>query len=195
MSLLAIVGSSVPVAGYTSRMTNSGVSGSQYSHAYINRDSSSDLYEASPFIAGASYTLTKVDFTVQAVGSPTFNLKCAIYSDSGVTNPTTPVAIVGTASDELSTSGWSTSDSTKTFVNLSASIVSGTKYWIVIWKSSGAASDSTNYVQWGFINGGSDGGTHTYVVEKSANAIAWSDNAQHVAGFNMPGQDVIYSTP
>lgn len=145
----------------TFRQNNSGATAGDQYIAYDG----SDLYFASPFTASASYTVCSVTNAMFATGSPGFNLKCAIYTDSG-SNPGT---LVGTASAAVSASTIGTSEATVTFTGLNAAVTSGTKYWIVIWVSGGSTSYYTSYLHVPYSVGVS-----TDVLAKSSDGTTWS---------------------
>ena len=124
----------------------------------------SNKYVGQQFTADGTYTACKVDVNLQKVGTPSVNLDVSIYTD----NAGVPGTLIGTASDVIASSTISTSPTTYTFVNMSASLTSGTLYWIVLHASAGV--DNSNYII--FVGtGGSSPNTSPYA---SINGTSWS---------------------
>ncbi len=84
---------------------------------------------ATKFVASETATICQIEFWMQVnTGSPAQNPTARIYShDSGNDEPD---VIIGTASDTLDLTGMGTGY--QTFVNVSASIVASTTYWLMI---------------------------------------------------------------
>lgn len=172
-------------AGFTSRIS---VTGAQFDVLWINRDAGT-TYSASKIVPAASYTISKVGAPLFKTGSPTFSMTCAIYTDSSGA----PGTLVGTASTAVVASTVPATLSTDVdFTGISASVTSGTSYWVVIYKSSGTDNYSVDYVSWPFVNNSS--GT-TYKTMSSTAGTSWADSSNHIGGFDMPGRVTVYSTP
>lgn len=102
---------------------------------------SGNWYFASTFTAGSSFTVCAISANLAAVGSPTQTITASIWSD----NSGTPDAQVGTASATVDASGLSGSQTTVQFTGVSASLTSGTTYWVVLGVG---ANNSSNYINW-----------------------------------------------
>lgn len=96
------------------------------------------------FVAGSSYTLTSVDVYLAKLGSPSFTISCEIWSQSG-TDPSAKIS-TGTSNSFNATSDLTTSEAAYTFTGMTASITSGTTYYIMLICSSTA--DVSNNVLW-----------------------------------------------
>jgi hypothetical protein len=99
---------------------------------------------AGKFTATASYNLAKVDVYLEKVGSPTQDITCEIWSDSG----TTPSAKIGTTSAAVAASTVPAAETAISFYP-TATIVSGTAYFIVL---RSASNDASNYLKWHRVN-------------------------------------------
>lgn len=110
-------------SGFTARETQAGTTSN-----YFEVSDGTYTKIASPFVAGASYTYTKGVFREAKVSSPSVNLSLEIWSDSAGS----PNAIVGTGSGLIAASTLTASEGDITFTGLSATIVSGTTYWLVV---------------------------------------------------------------
>lgn len=123
---------------------------------------SGDVYDAFNFVAGSTYTLCKITMQMGNQGSPTFTMTASIYTD----NAGSPGTLIGTASSSVNASSLSNSFASINFVSLSASLVSGTTYWVVF-KQTGSANDSANCVRWGALTGS------TFASKTSSNGTSW----------------------
>lgn len=136
--------------------------------AYIGADTA-ETYTAGQFTAGSTYTICAVTLRIRKVGTPTFTLNAYIYTN----NAGNPGTLVGTGSDNFSISSLSTSDGPAAFTGLSASLTSGTVYWIVV-KATSAPNDFTNY---GYVSGAN--GSNTF--KHSSNGTSWTNGAASIA--------------
>lgn len=127
-------------------------------------------YIALPFTAGSSYTLCALDVALRKVGSPVFNVAAAIYTNSGPA----PGALVGTASTPIAASTATGSYAAVHFSGLSASIVSGTSYYIVVYYTSGTTGYFANYLDLGVASGVSS--DYVYI---SPAAISWTQGSAY----------------
>jgi hypothetical protein len=85
----------------------------------------------SDFTAAATTTICAADLIMEKDGTPpASNLTVAIYSATGT--PGDPGTQQGTASDAVSIATLSLTPATVSFVNMSASITSGTRYFVVL---------------------------------------------------------------
>jgi hypothetical protein len=116
-------------------------------------DASHKLYIAAKFTAGATETICRVDVPIYKFGSPTFNITAGIYSHDSMND--SPNALIGTQSGTVSATTLGTSDpgTLVQFTGLSASLTSGTVYWVALWCS--AEGDDSNQVHWSY-GGASD---------------------------------------
>lgn len=103
-------------------------------------------YASTSFVPTASYTICKVVLNLRKTGSPTYHLKAGIYSNTGSFVNDYPNALIGTASDDFLVSVLTTSNADYDFVNMSASVTSGTEYHLVVWATD-SPSDNTNYAR------------------------------------------------
>lgn len=132
-------------------------SGSGYSLGNI----STRKYLSTRFTTSASRSICKIACSLQSVGSPTFSVNAYIYTD----NNGEPGSVVGTGSSAVSASSIPTSFSDVEFSNVSATLSSGTVYWVVLVCSS--VGDTENKLRWQYgdcfdaeeINSSSDGST------------------------------------
>lgn len=162
-------------SGFTQRDTVTGTSSGTNNFCF-----DSNVYLAGNFTAGGTYTITKAVLPMKKIASPTFNIQAAIFTN----NSGQPGTLVGTASGIVLANTLSTSFADVTFTGMSASLTSGTVYWIVIF-SNNAPGDFTNYAIWDSISGG--GSDFSY---KSPDGSAW---AQY-QNFNKQKM-TLYSTP
>lgn len=130
-----------------------------------------DDWLASSFTASNTYTLHRVDVVLYKTGSPTWTMKAYIYAD--LTN--SPFGgLLGTPSGNVSASTVTGTDnasaSTNSFTGLSVSMVSGTKYWVVL-GSTGSPHDFANYINW--LKYGGTGGASD-IIYKSSDGSSWS---------------------
>jgi hypothetical protein len=127
-----------------SGVTHDSFSGSTTGTGGLNsRSDNTDNMKAVKFTASASYTCTSIALNLYKAGSPTFNVKAAIWTDVA----SAPGALVGTESNAIASSTFTTSEAIYTFTGVSATLVSGTSYWVVVRESDGAAYSGSNYVQ------------------------------------------------
>jgi hypothetical protein len=140
----------------------------------------SNLAIACQFTAGGTYTITKADISAHKVASPVYNVICAIYTNSAGA----PGSLVGTASGTVNAATFSTSEATVTFTGMSASLTSGTVYWVVLYAPSGG-NDFTNYTVWDSTAGGANG---SFIAASPGSS--WSAFQSSSAG-----KMTLYSTP
>lgn len=127
-------------------------------------------YQATWFRATNSATLCSVSLKLKAVGSPTMTLTARIYSYSSGSSGTVDSPL-GTASDVVNSSTVTASYTMINFPNLSASIVAGTDYCLVIAVSS---VDVSNYLHWDV---GGDGNFSGHNTEwRSDDGVTWTQN-------------------
>jgi len=109
-----------------------------------NNLADNDAYKwiAGNFTAGSTYTLCKLTMRMSKTGTPAGTITAAIYSDAA---GNVPGSQVGTASDAVTATTLATGEGNVDFVNLSASLTSGTVYHIVLkCSSNGDASNKVN---------------------------------------------------
>lgn len=126
---------------------------------------------ASQFVAGSSYTLCAITINLKRTGAwaGTHNLTAYIYNDS-TNNPGTSL---GTSTNTLVAADLSTSQAWTGYFEFSGvSIISTTKYWIVI---TTAIGDGSNYFDWYY------GGTG--LSRKSSDGITWNANNTNILWF------------
>jgi hypothetical protein len=158
------------------------ISGATYNSGAINFDADY-ASGASKFQASSSYTLTRVDVPLWKNGTPAFSCVAAIYSDSA----NAPGSLIGTASSEVDMSSIPTSEGAEvSFTGLSATISSGTLYWLVIYKSSGTSAYGTTWVWWPFINNAE--GTPMENVRSTYAPTTWLRQINAVDGYKMPAK-------
>ncbi len=119
------------------------------------------------FTAGGTYTICKAVLKLAKVGSPTgYNLSVQIYTDSAGS----PGTQVGTGSGNLDAGTLTTSPtfSDAEFTGMSASLTSGTTYWLVVsidtvvdgnqvnWGSSGYSRNQAYYLTGSWTVEGTD---------------------------------------
>jgi hypothetical protein len=124
-------------------------------------------YIATTFVAASSYTVCKATIrmkTASGTGS-SYNMQAAIYSNNGGT--TFPNALVGTASGNINANTVNATEADITFTGMSASITSGTTYWLVIIS---ASEFNGTAAAWAYA---SSAGTHA--ISSSSNGTAWSE--------------------
>lgn len=97
-------------------------------------------YVGSKFLTTSAYNLNKVDVYLAKVGSPTNDLFCEIWTESG----DLPSAKIGTTSAAVNAASLSTSEAVVSFYP-TATLSNATQYFIVIWS---ASNNSTNYINW-----------------------------------------------
>lgn len=125
-------------------------------------NSSSTRYTAQAFTASATYTACAADIYCSKTASPTFNLTLAIFTDSAGS----PGTLVGSRSNAVAASALSTTDGTlQSFTGLSASLVSGTAYWLILECS--ANPDVTNFIEWERRN-------VSTTIKQSADESSWA---------------------
>jgi hypothetical protein len=109
------------------------------------------VYRGHQFTAGASGVINKINLALGKNGSPTGNVWVEIWSDNG---SDTPNSIIGGASSTKNVSTLSTSDATTrrseawdefTWSSNYPTVVSGTKYWIII--AGNTTFSNTNYIR------------------------------------------------
>lgn len=99
---------------------------------------------ATKFVANGTGERCRAELDLEKVGSPTGGFSVSIYSHDAIND--FPDTQIGTASDEIDASSFSTRQMVS-FENLSATLVDGETYWIVITKTSGA-TDNSNHLYW-----------------------------------------------
>lgn len=103
----------------------------------------SAIYNASRFTASASYTSCKVDLYCFRTGTLTGNTTVELWSHNGGAN--TPASLI--ASSTANPTENTTPAAYVSFVNLSASLTSGTIYWIVVHATTGGTFGGTQFTQ------------------------------------------------
>lgn len=137
----------------------------------------SDKWAAGDFVAGSTYTVTKVTLNLTKNTNPTFNYRVGIYTDSGSTLPST---LVGSMSDWVNAANIVNGDMDFT---MNASVTSGTTYWIVVESDRAAFTFQDGFnIQSGFYNC-SNGHSAT-----SGNGSSWAGNC-------VPYDFITYSSP
>jgi hypothetical protein len=100
-------------------------------------------YAGDSFVAPSSFTLTSASLWLSKAGSPTHDLAVQIRSH-GSSVPGTVLA----TSDSVSATTLSTTSGAISFSNLSLSLTSGSRYWVIILINGGTpVSDWTNYIK------------------------------------------------
>lgn len=107
--------------------------------AYENFGATANVYRASKFTASATEIVCSVDLYMLKVGTPTFNIKVAVYSHDAVNDK--PNALVGSwsankAGADIPAGTWGK------FTGMSASITNETTYWKVLYTD---GNDGSNY--------------------------------------------------
>jgi hypothetical protein len=105
------------------------------------------------FLASNSYTLTRVDASLAKVGTPTFNLRAHVYSDSNGSLGSS----LGTVSSFVS----GNQSGLVQFTNMSVTITSGSVYWIVL-ESDVTRGDGANYQTWNYSFDAGNGPSYTH---------------------------------
>lgn len=100
-------------------------------------------YWAGWFTATANRSVCSIAITIGRHGSPTANTTILLYTFN--TGATAPGTLIASSSTSVAQSTLSTSDVIVNFT-IAASLVSGTKYYIVM--DTGAAGTATDYTQW-----------------------------------------------
>lgn len=108
-------------------------------------DVDSDVCLACKFVAGATYTCTKIGLNLSKTGAPNTNMTAAIYS----TSSDLPNAQVGTASGTVSTTTVTGSETEIAFTGVSASLTSGTTYWVVLTEAGNTGA--SDYITWNYV--------------------------------------------
>jgi hypothetical protein len=116
-------------------------------------------YAGGSFVAGSSYTLTRIDVYQSKGGSPTFNQTLTLYT-SALNKPST---LVATSTNTPTVSSLSTSCGTLTFNFNNIAITNGTEYFIV----GEGHGDGSNYLNWCFTTG-------THYMVYSIDASTWT---------------------
>ena len=126
---------------------------------------------ATVFTAGSSYTMCSVTAALKATGSPTFNIAAAIFTNSG----SGPGSLVGIASSPKSVSGMSSSYASFNFTGMSAPLVSGNSYFLVIYYTSGTTNYYVDYISQDVAAGVS--ANHRYY---SPALTPWTDDGGYI---------------
>jgi hypothetical protein len=132
-------------------------------------------YLATQFTASQSYTLTSFFAQLKKVGSPIGNVSAYLYSDSA----NTPGALLATSSTTLAASTLGAAFTPQSFTFAGYSIVSATKYWVVLFSS---VIDASNHPAWG--TNSSDTGTGTF---KAQTPPTWTLINTGIAGYQTWG--------
>lgn len=192
-SVAVAVGSGASAAGACTDATSAKVTfnAAKYGQARLGRATATKFYLATRYVVGASnYTITKVTATLYKEGSPTFKMRCMVWSDT--TGPI-PSAVIGTAStNEIQASGLTTSEAAYDFTGISATVTAGQAIWILVYISTDGTRDDANNVLWGFQN---DGGGSVRWMKASADSVTWSDSTGFGGSYNMPGNMIVYGCP
>lgn len=105
---------------------------------------SASLNVASKFTAANSYSLCKVICYLSQTGTAPFTVVASIFSHNSGTDE--PASLLGAASSSVTASTIPTTETAVTFSNMSATIVSGTIYWVVLTAS--VVGSGTNCLRW-----------------------------------------------
>lgn len=133
-------------------------------------------YIGTHFVAGTTYTVCSAVVRGGKAGTGgSMNISAEIWSDSSGL----PGTIVGTASATILGSSFPSSEADVTFTGMSASITSGTTYWLVC--HADATSDNTNYPLWYYVGFDATGD------EVSANGTSWSTVNNRLLKFTLYG--------
>lgn len=127
------LGSAAPASGCTT--VSDSVAGTT---ASVTTDSA--IYNASRFTASASYTSCKVALFCFRTGTLTGNTTVELWSHNGGAN--TPSALIASSAANP-TEGTTAAD--VDFVSLSASLTSGTIYWVVVHATTGGTFGGTQF--------------------------------------------------
>jgi len=130
-------------------------------------DTTADTWCSSGWLAGSSYSLTRLDLNLEKNGSPTGVITVKIYNSTNGTVATgTPSTLLGT-SNTINASSLTTGFVQTSFLfSTPVSITSGTGYFVAINYS---IINASNYVIWG-----DDSTIHTSCYYESADAITWN---------------------
>lgn len=104
-----------------------------------NADNSVYNWIAGNFTAGSTYTLCKLTLRMAKAGTPSGNVTASIYTSVAGNIPGT---LVGTASDPVTATTLPTTEGNVDFVNLNASLTSGTVYQIVVKTTTGTSMNN-----------------------------------------------------
>jgi hypothetical protein len=132
-------------------------------------------YMGTYFVATSTYTISSINLFLQKVGSPSWDITVALYSNN-TNKPGTLISLSST----VASSGVPGTE-TETSFTLGGSIINGTTYWLVL--NGASVGDVSNYIKWHSVSGTYPG---YFQTQKSADAITW-------AGFsNITGKSKIY---
>jgi hypothetical protein len=134
----------------------------------LSLGSTSNVYKSGSFIAGSSYTATKISLPFIGVGTPVNDLNLYIYSDDGGANNGKPLNLLATSTSTVSMVGLTGSTTWLDFLFAGQALTNGVKYHIVP-KASGV--DASNYARWIINNAEANNATCL-----SANGSSWSSN-------------------
>jgi hypothetical protein len=137
----------------------------------------------SSFVTATGDAITKIRVRLLKVGSPTFNIQCKLYTDSGGSGPTsTQLGVTSTETLGSATLTTSYADYEFTF-SPGLSVANGTKYWVAMVAS--ADGDGSNFVRWS----GNPAGTG----QQWRTGIDFSNSAEVQA--SMDGSLTTFKTP
>jgi hypothetical protein len=153
-SLLPVINGADILSSWTSESVTAGAATERETQTVTNTSSnpfkSADRkYIATEVVATSSYSLTEIKVNLTKVLSPTMDINCYLYSDTA-SNPT---SLLATSSTTLNAASITNGADHAFAFDGSFTVVSGTKYWIVL---KGSAVDTNNYVSW---NAASSGGS------------------------------------
>jgi hypothetical protein len=127
---------------------------------------------ATEFTPSTSYTATAVDVWLREIGSPAAGtIQVAIYSN----NSNNPDSLVGTASATIDRTTFPGTDTATRFTGLSASLTSGTKYWLVVISST---ADSGSQLIWTNVSG-------AFLRRVSETGASWDTTANRGQNFKI----------
>lgn len=131
------------------------------------------LYHAGKITPTSSYTLTKLTLYLIKVGSPTAEIRAAVYNASG----TSPGSSLGVSLNTIAASTLTTSEAAYEWTFSGVSLTSGTVYYAVIYYDS-PASDASNYVKIYYY-----GSVASRQQQNSSDAITWSNVSAYQVKF------------
>lgn len=184
---LARMGYYTGAGGPSCATTKDACAGNEDAGATLAANATSGRYKASMFVADADTTICAVSLRLKKVLSPTFNMTVEIWSnnDVGADNPVAytddlPNTLIGTGSAAIAASSVGTDAyETVLFTGMSATITSGTIYWVVLKAS--AAGDATNHILWGVEATGCAGDNEEVATYSTATTL-WTKEGSTTAG-------------
>jgi len=145
---------------YVAKESQTGASAGTYTVG----NSTANAWRGTKFTAASSYNLNRVDVYVSRSATSALTYTIEIWSHDAMAD--LPNTMIGTASASVANADFPDAEDVRTFYP-SATIVSGTVYYIVM-KSSGVASD---YARWHYAT------VSGQVVTYSAGTSSWSSTS------------------